>query len=104
VTGGLHFTRIAAGAFHVCGITTSGATYCWGSNSSGQVGDGTTTDHSAPEAVSGAYAFTAIGAGFAHSCGLTGSGSTYCWGDNSSGQIGDGTFTQRLSPTSVLLP
>jgi len=104
VTGGLHFTRLTAGAFHACGITSSGAAYCWGSNSSGQIGDGTTTDHPAPQSVSGAYAFTAIGAGFAHTCGLTASGSTYCWGDNSSGQIGDGTFVQRQSPTAVLLP
>ena len=102
--GGLQFARVTAGAFHACGITGAGVAYCWGSNSSGQVGDGTTTDRNTPQSVSGTIAFTAIGAGFLHTCGLTASGTTYCWGDNSSGQVGDGTFNQRVSPTAVLLP
>ncbi len=104
VSGNLTFTTISAGAFHACGATSSGATYCWGNNVSGQIGDNTTTDRTVPTAVSGTFAFTAIGAGFAHSCGLTSTGSTYCWGDNSSGQIGDGTVIQRLTPTAVQLP
>jgi alpha-tubulin suppressor-like RCC1 family protein len=105
VTGGYHFTQLTAGAYHACGITTSnGPTYCWGSNYTGQLGDGTTNDHAAPEQVASTYVFTTIGAGFGHTCALVNGGDTYCWGDNSSGQIGDGTFTQRLSPTAVLLP
>lgn len=104
VSGSLQFTQLAAGAYHVCGIATSKVAYCWGSNATGQLGNGTTTDYAAPQPVGGSYSFSAIGAGFGHSCALTPSGSTYCWGDNSSGQIGDGTFTMRLSPTAVPLP
>jgi alpha-tubulin suppressor-like RCC1 family protein len=104
VSGGAAFTSLAAGAFHVCGITSGGAAYCWGDNSHGQVGDGSTTDRNVPTLVSGSTAFTEIGAGFGHSCALTGADLMYCWGDNSSGQIGDGTLTQRTSPTAVLLP
>jgi alpha-tubulin suppressor-like RCC1 family protein len=104
VTGGLHFTKLTAGGYHACGITSSGAAYCWGGNNNGQLGNGTTTDNATPQPVSGAFAFTAIGAGFAHTCALVSGGATYCWGDNSSGQVGDGTFNQRPSPTAVLLP
>ncbi len=104
VTGGLQFTKLTAGGYHACGITSSGAAYCWGGNSSGQLGNGTNTDNATPQPVSGTFAFTAIGAGFAHTCGLVAGGATYCWGDNSSGQVGDGTFNQRPSPTAVLLP
>jgi alpha-tubulin suppressor-like RCC1 family protein len=104
VAGGNSFTQITAGTYHACALKASGAAYCWGSNSAGQLGNGSTSDQSSPGTVSGAYAFTAIGAGFAHTCALTQSGGTYCWGDNSSGQLGDGTFSQRLTPTAVLMP
>lgn len=104
VSGGHVFSRLTAGAFHACGATGAGATFCWGDNSSGQIGNGTNTDRNVPTATSGANAFTAIGAGFAHTCALTSAGATYCWGDNSSGQIGDGTQVQRQTPTAVALP
>jgi alpha-tubulin suppressor-like RCC1 family protein len=104
VSGTYTFTTLAAGAFHACGATAAGSTYCWGDNSSGQVGDGTTTDRNVPTLVSGTFAFTALGAGFAHTCALTSAGLTYCWGNNSSGQIGDGTTNQRPTPTAVALP
>ncbi len=45
VTG---FTRIAAGSLHTCGLTASGALYCWGDNLLGQLGDGTNTDRLQP--------------------------------------------------------
>ncbi len=44
VAGGLTFASISAG----CGITTVGITYCWGDNSVGQLGDGTTMSSSVP--------------------------------------------------------
>ncbi len=103
VTGSPALTKLAAGGYHVCGITAAGGAYCWGSNSSGQLGINSTQDQSSPTAIP-SFAFTAIAAGFAHTCALTSNGSTYCWGDNSSGQLGDGTLTQRLTPTAVALP
>ncbi len=38
------FTVVSAGANHACVMTTGGAAYCWGYNSSGQLGDGTMTE------------------------------------------------------------
>jgi alpha-tubulin suppressor-like RCC1 family protein len=42
VSGGLTFASVSAGHGHVCGVTTSGwSAYCWGNNTSGQLGNGT---------------------------------------------------------------
>lgn len=101
VGGGLHFTSLTAGGSFTCGIATDGFAYCWGANSFGQLGDGTTANRSVPTRVSGNIAFATIAAGSNHTCGATSSGKTYCWGQNSSGQLGDGTKGSRSQPTAV---
>jgi alpha-tubulin suppressor-like RCC1 family protein len=40
VLGGLSFASVSAGQLHTCGVTTTGAAYCWGHNGVGQAGDG----------------------------------------------------------------
>ncbi|HYU00899.1 MAG TPA: hypothetical protein VEK85_11000, partial [Gemmatimonadales bacterium] len=53
VSGGLRFASVAAGDTHSCGLAIAGTAYCWGQNSNGQLGDGTTTDRPAPVRVLG---------------------------------------------------
>jgi alpha-tubulin suppressor-like RCC1 family protein/uncharacterized protein YjdB len=48
VPGGHTFTQISMGPEHMCGVTTDGHAWCWGSNEHGQLGDGTTTPSSTP--------------------------------------------------------
>ena len=105
--GGVTFTAIAAGDNHTCGLaTTSAVAYCWGKNSAGQLGDGTTTDRTTPVAVSmpGGVTFTSLAGGYFHSCGLATTGAAYCWGDNSLGQLGDGTTNTSTTPVAVTMP
>ncbi|HYO45922.1 MAG TPA: hypothetical protein VEY33_04455, partial [Gemmatimonadota bacterium] len=104
VSGGLTFTALTAGlGTHTCGLTSTGAAYCWGSNFFGALGNGSSTNSPVPVPVSGGLAFVQLTAGgfLGHTCGRTGSGAAYCWGDNERGQIGDGSTVDRLTPTAV---
>lgn len=103
VLGGLRFAKfLVIQQVTVAGLTPAGKVYTWGTNTNGQLGDGTTTPKSSPVAVLGNLTFVDIFGG--HNCffGLTASGDIYGWGDNSFGQLGVGDVTPRSSPVAVL--
>jgi alpha-tubulin suppressor-like RCC1 family protein len=92
---------VHSGDRHACGLTTSGAAYCWGRNEGGQLGDGSTADSPWPMAVAGGLTFSSLSVGYRHNCGLTTSGAAYCWGTNDFGQLGDSSTTSRSVPVAV---
>lgn len=102
----VRFTQLSAGPYHTCGLSSTGDVYCWGSNSYGQIGDGSTTGRLSPSVVSNpdGVTFKRIIVGDRETCALTAAGAAYCWGRNSNGQVGDGTFTDRAVPSRVLAP
>jgi alpha-tubulin suppressor-like RCC1 family protein len=70
---------LAASLGHTCAGSTSGA-WCWGSNSAGQLGDGSTSDSVIPVAVIGLGGVVALAAGFDQTCAITTTGGAVCWG------------------------
>lgn len=98
----LTFTQITAGYSHTCAVTAAARAFCWGSGSSGEIGDGTTTQRLRPRLVSGGLSFSRLTAGRSHTCGETTVNQGYCWGLNIYGAVGDGTDdNQRLVPVPV---
>ena len=92
---------LSLGAYHSCAITTSGVPYCWGANQQGQIGDGSTTDRTAPVRAGGTLLYDTISAGGSHTCGITPDGSAWCWGNNYSGQLGTGVMHFSALPIVV---
>jgi alpha-tubulin suppressor-like RCC1 family protein len=97
----LSFRQVSAGFSDTCGVTSDNSIYCWGQNTLGQLGDGTTTDRLTPVAVVGGLRFRQVSAGARHTCGITLHNVAYCWGANFAGQLGDGTSTDRPTPVAV---
>lgn len=97
------FTAVSVGGIHTCAVATGGVAYCWGWNSRGQLGDGTSgNERSHPAPVAGDIRFAGVSAGDRYTCALTAAGAAYCWGLNGWGQLGDGTTTERSIPVLVV--
>ena len=91
---------VVVGATHVCGIRADTRLFCWGSNLSGQIGDGTFglgTDRLSVTQVGTSRGWTQVAPGDQHTCAIH-SRAMWCWGDNASGELGNGTFTDPFSP------
>ncbi|HEX7311876.1 MAG TPA: PASTA domain-containing protein [Gaiellaceae bacterium] len=94
-------SAIAAGGDDACAVA-SGAVKCWGTNTAGQLGDGTAGVRATPGDVAGLTGgAAAVAAGGTHACALTTGGAVKCWGDNLNGQLGDGTKYPRLTRVGV---
>jgi alpha-tubulin suppressor-like RCC1 family protein len=99
LTGGA--TSVAVGAFHACAVVTDGAVVCMGSNTSGQLGDGTMARRHEGVTVQGLTHVRRVALGGDFSCAMLDSDDVYCWGQNAHGQLGDGTRKPHLVPARV---
>ena len=89
-----------------CAIGVSGAVYCWGTNTSGQAGDGTKNHaYEAVEVVGLPGPAAQVKTAPESTCVLLTSGKVYCWGSNYYGQLGNGNIRQpSITPQEVVMP
>ena len=97
IGGGFKFTSLSAGSLYTCGLTATGAAYCWGWNFAGNLGDSTTTNREAPTPIAGNLQFKRIVASSANSivlttCGIAMSNALYCWGWGGYLQLGSASL------------
>jgi alpha-tubulin suppressor-like RCC1 family protein len=103
VQGIANAVAIGAGLSHTCVVHADGKMSCWGLNSFGQLGDGTTERSSKPVPVRTIVDAVAVVGGSAFTCALRKDKTVLCWGLNIVGQIGDGTKVDKPTPTSPKL-
>ena len=103
--------QVSAGGDHSLALGSDGNIYAWGSNSNGQLGDGTTTQKTIPVKVKPpvgkptAFTYVQVSAGYDFSLALGSDGNAYAWGNNMYGGLGDGTFyNTRTTPVKVKPP
>lgn len=94
---------IKVGGSSVCALTSNGGVKCWGSNSSGQIGNGSTGGVvTAPADVSGLQSgVKQVAVGNTHACAVLSDGTAKCWGAGSYGALGDGTTQAKNTPVTV---
>lgn len=92
---------LSAGNNHTCLLKANGGAFCWGDNSVGQLGNGSTESSMVPVPVSGDLRFTSISAGWDHTCGITVDSKAYCWGRGRYGRLGNGSAENSMMPAAV---
>ncbi len=103
VAPGVGFRSIDAGYMTTCAVSVGGEPYCWGQNTRGQVGDGTTTNRLVPVPVlmPGGFPTHVIAVHAIHACALSAAGELHCWGGGEDGELGLGGLTETLDPQLV---
>lgn len=98
-------TAVSGGLYHSCAVVNKQA-YCWGGNTSSELGNGGTEAYDGARLVVTPAGValtnvTAVSAGYAHSCAVANK-VAYCWGFNDVGQLGDDSTTTRVGAVAVV--
>ncbi|MDP9955913.1 alpha-tubulin suppressor-like RCC1 family protein [Epilithonimonas hungarica] len=86
---------------HVMVLKNNGTLWGWGSNSYGQLGDGSNDDRYSPIQIGSSSNWKIVSTGMFHTVALKNDGSLWAWGDNGNGQLGNGTGLSKNSPTQI---
>ncbi len=106
------WSTLETGGHHSCAIKTDGSLWCWGLNTSGQIGNNNTVNNTIMKREARLYTdWLAVSSYANNSCGLRPvadnvgnkiGNSLWCWGDNFAGQLGN-DFVTTTSPAKPLI-
>lgn len=93
---------VSAGESDVCALAPKGGAYCWGYNSDGELGDGSTNDSYIPVSVENVGNVSQIAqSGEGSACAVASTGKAWCWGENEYGELGNGKTSDASIPVQV---
>ena len=101
VTGVTGVIAVAQGGDQSLLLNSNGTVSAYGSNSYGELGNGSTAFSGSPVAVTGLTNAIALACGVNHSAALTADGSVWTWGSDNSGQLGRGLTLDVSVPAAV---
>jgi len=95
-------TSVSVGSDFGCANIQGGSVRCWGRNTSGQLGDGTSGNGWFPgTTVTGLSTTTEVDSGQVHTCTILPDSTARCWGYGFGGQLGTGGQFTHKTPTPV---
>ncbi|CAJ0560958.1 unnamed protein product, partial [Mesorhabditis spiculigera] len=94
--------HIACGGHHSAALSDRGELFCWGLNSSGQLGIGSTINQDTPRQSNLHHrVIKDVACGHNFTLALTENGEVFAWGYNENGQVGCGNVSTQVSPVLV---
>jgi len=94
-------SSFSVGLCHVAAIAKDGSLWTWGSNTCGELGDGTTDKKEAPTRIGVDSDWKAVATGYYFTVAIKNDGTLWAWGENDSGQLGDGGATESHAPIQI---
>ena len=95
-------SSVCAGTTHACAVgAEDGSLWCWGDNTSGQLGDGTLVSSPLPKKVDDLPPIREVSAGLNVTCAVDWDQNLLCWGSNSWGELGLGFVSDATEPNVV---
>src|SRR5579859_462516 len=85
--GAVTLPIVAGGGGHSCAIMGDKSVWCWGQNTTGQLGTGTIADSTVPVQVTGLPPALDVAGGHDHTCAVDTGHQVWCWGANAFGQL-----------------